>query len=167
MQVRYESVLIKKLNSDIEKFFSHIMKIDESMVTTHDGVSRLVMLDRYAQKDINLISHSEEDLVLVIVKDDPKFPVRGIGRILSINKDEGFATILLEDEYRGSLIETEEFNTGIIKRKLDSIDKPLEIFYEQIAKRVAYNLAQNEKSEESRRFFGNQFYQELKNLYFH
>lgn len=166
MRVKYEPALIEKLNADIEKFFSHIKIIDDSMVTTHDGVSRLVMLDRYAQKDINLISLSEGDLVLVIVKDDPKFPVRGIGRILTINKEEGCATIILDDEYRGSLTETEEIKTGIIKRKLDSIDKPLEIFYEQIAKRVAYNLAQNEKSEESRKFFGNQFYQELKNLNF-
>ena len=134
------------------------------MKITHSGVSRLVMLDRYSQKDINLVSLSEGDLVLVVVKDDPKFPARGIGKVLKIN--DNICEILLEEEFRGSLIDDEEKETGIIKRKLDSIDKPLEIYYEQIAKRVAYDLAKNEKSLEKRKEWAMKFYEELRSLNF-
>ncbi len=44
----------KALNKDIANSFSHIFEIDENMKTTHEGISRLVMLDRYSQKDIDL-----------------------------------------------------------------------------------------------------------------
>ncbi len=163
--VKYEDKQIKNLNEDILHHFQHLHTIDDSMVTTHTGVSRLVMLDRYSQKDINLISLKEEDIVLVVVKEDPKFPARGVGKVMSINHEDGVAEILIEEEFRGSLAE-DEFETGIVKRKLDSIDKPLEIFYEQIAKRVAKDLAKNEKSEEKRKEWSEKFYNELRNLNF-
>ncbi len=47
---------------------------------------------------------------------------------------------VLEDE--------KEQETGIITRSLDIIEKPLEIYYEQIAKRNATGLAAVEKTEE-------------------
>ena len=54
------------------------------MKLTFQGVSRLVMLDRYTQKDINYVSLSEGDLVICVTKDDPKFPTRGIGYVKKI-----------------------------------------------------------------------------------
>ena len=48
------------------------------------GVSRLVMLDRYTQKDMALVSLSVGDLVVAIIKHDPKFPARGIGFVTKI-----------------------------------------------------------------------------------
>jgi ribonucleoside-diphosphate reductase alpha chain len=162
----YNNQTIAKLNRDIDTYFPHLFKVDESMVTTHEGVSRLVMLDRYAQKDINLVSLDVEDIVLVVVKEDPKFPARGIGRVIELNREEGFAKILIEEEFRGSLIDPEEFKTGVVKRRFDGIDKPLEIYYEQIAKRVGFDLASNEKSEEKRKQWAERFYQELKSLNF-
>lgn len=166
MPVQYDQKTVERLNNDIREFFPHLYPIDESMRVTHEGVSRLVMLDRYAQKDINLLTLKEEDIVLVIVKDDPKFPARGVGRVVTIHREEGFALIRIEEEYRGSLSTEEEIETGIVKRKLDSIDKPLEIFYEQIAHRVAHDLASNEKSDEKRKQWEMKFYHELKNLNF-
>ncbi|MDF2700401.1 MAG: ribonucleoside-diphosphate reductase, adenosylcobalamin-dependent [Haloplasmataceae bacterium] len=166
MQNKYQMSYIEKINSDIVKYFPHLCQIEEGMVTIHDGVSRLVMLDRYAQKDINLISLTEGDVVLVVVKDDPKFPSRGVGQVISIDHQTGYANILIEEEFRGSLENIEEIETGIVRRKLDSIDKPLEIFYEQIAKRVAQDLARNEKSEENRKIWAEKFYHELKSLNF-
>lgn len=166
MQIKYEETYKVKLNQDIDQYFPHLYKIDEKMYTTHEGVSRLVMLDRYAQKDINLVSLKENDIVLVVVKEDPKFPARGIGKILSIDYQSGFAEILLEEEFRGSLTNKKEVESGIILRKLETIDKPLEIYYEQIAKRVAHDLANNEKSSEKCKEWAEKFYNELKNLNF-
>jgi ribonucleoside-diphosphate reductase alpha chain len=166
MQVSYEQKYINKLNQDILTYFPHLFTIDEAMKITQSGVSRLVMLDRYAQKDINLISLSVGDLVLVIVKDDPKFPARGVGNVVQIDDSTGICDILIEEEFRGSLVDPEEIETGLVKRKLDTIDKPLEIFYEQIAKRVAHDLAKNEKSFEKRKEWEENFYYELKNLNF-
>jgi len=166
MQIRYEEGYINKLNEDIKAYFSHLYPIDATMNKTHTGVSRLVMLDRYAQKDINLISLSEGDVVLVVVKEDPKFPARGVGRITNIDYSNSVADILIEEEYRGSLSNLDEYETGIVRRKLDTIDKPLEIFYEQIAKRVAHDLAKNEKSGEKRKEWEANFYSELKDLNF-
>jgi len=91
MSTKYTISTIESLNKDIERFFSHLYQIDPTMHTIHEGVSRLVMLDRYAQKDINLISLKEEDTVLVVVKDDPKFPARGIGKVIELNKEVGYA----------------------------------------------------------------------------
>ncbi|ERJ12410.1 vitamin B12-dependent ribonucleotide reductase [Haloplasma contractile] len=166
MAVNYDQDYIQKLNKSIELYFPHLYKIEENMKITHEGVSRLVMLDRYAQKDINLKSLDEGDIVLVIVKDDPKFPARGIGKVIELDYKEQTASILVDEEFRGSLEDPKEIETGMIKRKLDSIDKPLEIYYEQIAKRVAFNLAKNEKSEEKRKEWTKKFYDELKQLNF-
>ncbi|QVK18023.1 vitamin B12-dependent ribonucleotide reductase [Mycoplasmatota bacterium] len=166
MQAKYEKRYIQKINDDIITYFPHLHTIDETMKTTHAGVSRLVMLDRYAQKDINRISLKEDDIVLVVVKDDPKFPARGIGKVIKIDRKNGYADILIEEEFRGTLSDSKEIETGIVKRKLDTIDKPLEIFYEQIAKRVAHDLAKNEKSAEKSKEWEEKFFYELKNLNF-
>ena len=53
MQLTKEKVLdinSEQLNEDI-KFFPQVHPITSDMNTTHHGVSRLVMLDRYAFKD--------------------------------------------------------------------------------------------------------------------
>ena len=53
MSTTYDTGLninIQALNKDIEKF-SQVHPITENMKITHEGVSRLVMLDRYAFKD--------------------------------------------------------------------------------------------------------------------
>src|SRR5690554_234120 len=105
MAVTYEKSLIQSLNKDINEVYPHLFPIEEGMTTAHEGVSRLVMLDRYAQKDIQLVTLKEGDLVLVVVKDDPKFPARGIGRVVELNVEEEFARILVDEEFRASLTE--------------------------------------------------------------
>ena len=86
--MQYSSNLIEKLNQDIRQHFPHIFLIDESMKRTFEGVSRLVMLDRYTQKDINYTTLGVGDLVICVVKDDPKFPSRGIGYVKKINGEK-------------------------------------------------------------------------------
>jgi ribonucleoside-diphosphate reductase alpha chain len=146
----YPKKLINKLNDDIKNYFPHLFLIDEAyMFKTFSSVSRLVMLDRYSQKDINHISLGIDDLVIVVIKEDPKFPTRGIGNIVGL--DEEFAYVQLETEYAGMCE-----NLGcdnIIRRHINEVDKPLEIYYEQICHRVANNLAQGETVETVNQFF--------------
>lgn len=151
----YTEQLINKINNDIKTYFPHLFLISNDMHTTFEGVSRLVMLDRYAQKDINHVSFSVGDLVVCIVKDDPKFPTRGIGYIKRIKDD--FVYIKLEPEYAGMGDNADE--DGTIRQNINSVEKPLELFYEQICHRVANNLGQGETIET----FQN-FYHELSNL---
>ncbi|MEB4867486.1 MULTISPECIES: vitamin B12-dependent ribonucleotide reductase [Priestia] len=155
---------VEKLNSDIERF-PQVHPITPDMKLTHKGVSRLVMLDRYAFKDTEKLTLSEGDFVVLTVKEDPKFPARGLGYVESINFEQKTAVVKVEDEFRGAL-SPEEAEKGLITRSLDVIEKPLEVFYEQIAKRNATGLASVEKTEEKRKEWFEKFYQELVQLNF-
>lgn len=139
----YSKQQLNALNEGIKKYYSHLFIADETMTKSLSGVSRLVMLDRYSQKDVGQKTLAPGDLVVCIAKDDPKFPARGIGNIESIQGDE--AVILLEEEYYGS---APDQSNGRITRKLSQIDKPLELFYEQIARRVGTNLSDTEVDRE-------------------
>lgn len=160
----YSKQTIENLNKDIENHFPHLHKIEENFKTTHEGVSRLVMLDRYAQKDRELISLNVGDLVLTVIKEDPKYPARGIGIVTSIDKEKETLTIEVDDEFRATLEDEKESQTGIIHRSFLQVDKPLEIFYEQIAKRVGYALASSESDKSQKDQYSQLFYDELKNL---
>src|SRR5690625_1422885 len=136
------------------------------MKLTHEGVSRLVMLDRYAFKDTEKKTLKQGDFVVLTVKPDPKFPARGYGFIKSIDWQNQQAEIKVADEFCSILEDEIEIETGIVKRNLDVIDKPLEIFYEQIAKRNATGLSAVEETEEKRNNSFKQFTEQLANLNF-
>ncbi len=156
---------IKKLNEAI-RLFPQVHPITDDMKITFKGVSRLVMLDRYSFKDTEKLTLSEGDFVVLTVKEDPKFPARGLGYILNIDWEAKKATVLVEEEYRNVLETKEERESGVIVRPLDVIEKPLEIFYEQIAKRNATGLAEVEETEEKRKEWAEKFYNELVQLNF-
>ncbi|PKG25700.1 vitamin B12-dependent ribonucleotide reductase [Niallia nealsonii] len=157
-------ISIEKLNEDI-KLFPEVHPITSDMKTVYKGVSRLVMLDRYTFKDTKKTTLSSGDFVVLTIKEDPEFPARGLGFIQEINYEAKMASVVVEEEFRG-VLEGEEGETGVILRSLDVIEKPLEIFYEQIAKRNATGLASVEKTEEKRKEWFQKFYQELVNLNF-
>ncbi|WNS74197.1 vitamin B12-dependent ribonucleotide reductase [Bacillus sp. DTU_2020_1000418_1_SI_GHA_SEK_038] len=159
------SLNIDRLNQDI-RLFPQVHPITSDMKMTHKGVSRLVMLDRYTFKDTEKITLTNGDFVVLTIKEDPKFPARGLGYILDIDWENKAASVLVEEDYRGVLDGPEEAKTGIIKRSLDVIEKPLELFYEQIAKRNATGLASVEETEEKRQEWFEKFYQELASLNF-
>ncbi|MBS4176365.1 ribonucleotide reductase [Bacillus sp. FJAT-49731] len=159
------SLNVERLNEDI-KLFKPVHPVTADMKITHKGVSRLVMIDRYAFKDTEKITLSEGDFVVLTIKEDPKFPARGLGFLKSINWEAKTAEVVVEDEYRSALDDSEERETGVITRPLDIIEKPLEVFYEQIAKRNATGLASVEKTEEKRQEWFEKFYQELSSLNF-
>ncbi|MCM3597166.1 vitamin B12-dependent ribonucleotide reductase [Metabacillus idriensis] len=156
---------VDKLNHDIT-LFPQVHPITDDMKLTHKGVSRLVMLDRYTFKDTEKLTLSKGDFVVLTIKEDPKFPARGLGYILEIDWQTKMASVQVEEEYRHSLEKPEEVETGVIHRSLDVIEKPLEVFYEQIAKRNATGLASVEKTEEKRNEWFQKFYQELVGLNF-
>src|SRR5690625_819668 len=129
---KYE-INVQALNEDIKQF-KQVHPITPDMKLSHEGVSRLVMLDRYAFKDTEKKTLKEGDFVVLTVKPDPKFPARGFGFVESIDWENNEANILVAEEFRNVLEDENEIETGIVKRDLDIIDRQLEIYYEQIAK---------------------------------
>lgn len=126
----------------------------------------MVMLDRYAQKDKSLISLKPGDLVITVVKNDPVFPTRAIGYVTKELQDGNYA-IAIEEEYQGAidpeLIKISQTEGTVHKQKYE-LEKPLELFYEQIAFRVSQALAKKESQEENYKKFASEFYNELKDL---
>lgn len=161
----YTTILIDQLNKDIEQF-PQVHSITPDMHITHKGVSRLVMIDRYSFKDTEKKTLKPGDFVVLTIKEDPKFPARGLGYIQSIDWNANKAEVLIEEEYRNVLDNPKEQETGIIVRSLDVIEKPLEIFYEQIAKRNATGLSSVEQTEEKRNEWFQKFYEQLASLKF-
>lgn len=145
---KYPKSLVDNINLDIEKHFPHLYPITPEMEKTFEGVSRLVMLDRYTQKDLKLKTLREGDLIITIVRDDPKFPARGVGYVEKIDND--MLTIKVASDYLASTEDADE--DGMIKRSKRQVDKPLELYFEQIAKRLAYHLGEDE-SEAIRQTF--------------
>ncbi|MBM7569689.1 vitamin B12-dependent ribonucleotide reductase [Aquibacillus albus] len=156
---------VEKLNKDIS-LFPQVHPITSEMKVTHKGVSRLVMLDRYAFKDTEKTTLTEGDFVVLTVKADPKFPARGLGFIKSIDWENKKANVQVDKEFVTVLDNEKEIETGIITRSLDVIEKPLEVFYEQIAMRNATGLAAVEVTEENEQKWFEKFYKELSNLNF-
>nr|WP_321302663.1 vitamin B12-dependent ribonucleotide reductase [uncultured Trichococcus sp.] len=155
----------EKLNKDIERF-PHVFPITEDMHVTYAGVSRLVMLDRYSYKDSTKETLSEGDLVILTVKEDPKYPARGTGTVLSINHKDQTVRIKVSEEYQHNIDDFEVEEGGIVTRRILTLDKPLELFYEQIAMRNAHGLAEVEITPELRHEAFLKFYEEQKALNF-
>ncbi|CEI84121.1 Ribonucleoside-diphosphate reductase NrdZ [Oceanobacillus oncorhynchi] len=168
MTIHLESlrqVNIGALNEDIKKFEA-VHPITKEMHITHQGVSRLVMLDRYAYKDTEKKTLKKGDFVVLTVKADPKFPARGLGFIIDINWEENKAEVAVASDYVGVLDKEEERESGMITRSLDVIEKPLEIYYEQIAKRNATGLSEVEETEERKAKSFDAFYNQLASMNF-
>ncbi|XXM73773.1 vitamin B12-dependent ribonucleotide reductase [Lysinibacillus sphaericus] len=155
----------ERLNQDIG-LFPQVHPVTPDMKTTHKGVSRLVMIDRYSFKDTEKITLSEGDFVVLTIKEDPKFPARGLGYITAIDWENKKADVWIEEEYRSAIDKQHEIETGVVTRTLDVIEKPLEVYYEQIAKRNATGLAEVEKTPEKKQEWFEKFYHELVNLHF-
>ncbi len=155
----------EQLHEDI-KGLSQVHPITEDMRLTFEGVSRLVMLDRYSFKDTSKITLSAGDLVVLTIKDDPQYPARGVGYIKELNHQKNQATVIVEEDYRSILEHDHERESGEIVRSIDAIEKPLEVFYEQIAKRNATGLASVETDPEKKAAAFDTFYAELKSLNF-
>jgi ribonucleoside-diphosphate reductase alpha chain len=154
--MNYTRKTIDKLNIDIASF-QEVVAITSEMTTTFEGISRLIMLDRYAFKDQHHQTLAEGDLVVLTTKSDPQYPARGIGYVKAI--DEEIVTIEVEEEYRSALTDATEQTNGLVKRYKSEIDKPLELFFEQIARRVARGISDKEDKEQN--LYIEQFYHQI------
>ncbi|PKC52884.1 PFL-like glycyl radical enzyme, partial [Rhizophagus irregularis] len=104
------------------------------MHITHKGVSRLVMIDRYSFKDTKKKTLKTGDFVVLTIKEDPKFPARGLGFIRSIDFATKRAEILIEEEYRHVLDDPKEQETGLaaVEKTEEDREKWFQKFYEQL-----------------------------------
>jgi len=148
--VKYTDAHIKQLNEQIRDNFELLFPVDSNMKTTHEGISRLVMLDRYAQKDRLLKTLTKGDLVVAKIKHDPKFPTLGIGIVKEVVADA--ITIEVEDEYAGQIDPSYNPQGNVVTLSKDAISKPMEIFFEQIAKRVGHALGADEDQKYAKEF---------------
>ena len=168
--MNFSADYIQKLNKDIYDYTAKyperfIFPISEDMIRTFEGVSQTVMLDRYSNSDLLHETLTEGDFVVLTVKDHPKWPTRGHGFIQSIDWNKKKAVVKVDEQFVGAL-EEEEIESLLAERSLDVIQKPLEIFHEQIAKRNAWGLSRPEKTEKKRAEAFHAFYEELKELNF-
>lgn len=155
MYSRYNGILIKNLNESIKEF-DNIYPIEKNYKLSFSSINRMVMLDRYSQKDRTLKTLKVGDLVIAIIKDDPVFPTRVIGFLKKYDNNDCY--IKVDSEYFQFLTAKQQ-EKQLIKVLKSKIEKPLEIFYEQIAKRVSYTLSKNETEK-----YQNDLYEELINL---
>src|SRR5947208_1868039 len=101
------------LNDVIKNHFSHLCQVQKSFRLSLKGISRLVMLDCYSQKD-KKENLRVGDLVLTVIKHDSKFPSRGIGTIIEkIDDQNGVRWLIkIEDEFANN-IDPDLFYKGI------------------------------------------------------
>lgn len=111
----------------------------------------MVMLDRYSQKDKNLKTLKQGDLVITVIREDSSFPTRGIGSIVEIDNVNQVCKIKIEADYILGIDHNLLVNDSadIIEKPLNNVEKPLEIFYEQITLRVASALSENEGKKQT------------------
>lgn len=152
----YSKKYIEKLNQDIRNY-PEVKPIDPQMKLTFEGISRLVMLDRYTYKDPHNQTLTIGDLVVLTVHADPQYPARGIGTVIQQSGDD--LTIEVEEEFRSSLTDPEEIARGFVKRNKSEVEKPLELYDEQIAARVASGISQVEDDRKAE--FFEDFYKQL------
>jgi ribonucleoside-diphosphate reductase alpha chain len=103
----------------------------------------MVMLERYAQKDVKLETLKVNDFVVATIKDDIKFPTLGTGIVTKITPRN--VIVKIDNEYLAQIDSNlKQLIKGHIKVPKHAISKPLEIYYEQIAQRVGAALAKSE-----------------------
>ncbi|TCS84001.1 adenosylcobalamin-dependent ribonucleoside-diphosphate reductase [Tepidibacillus fermentans] len=97
-----------------------------------EGLSEKIFLDRYALKDVLHQEVNVGDTVLVLTKDDPKYPQKEVGEVISIE---------------GETIKVGLRNGQVIDTVIEKITKPLELTPEEMWDRLAKAIAAVEKPE--------------------
>ncbi|MCR8981253.1 adenosylcobalamin-dependent ribonucleoside-diphosphate reductase [Brevibacillus laterosporus] len=98
-----------------------------------EGLSEKIFLDRYAMKDLNYKNTKVGDTVLVLTKDDPKFPQKEVGEIIALEGNQ--VSILLR-------------SGNIITTTVEKTTRPIEVQPEAMWDRLATAIASVEKTEE-------------------
>lgn len=98
-----------------------------------EGLSEKIFLDRYAMKDLDYKNTKVGDTVLVLTKDDPKFPQKEVGEIVALEGNQ--VSILLR-------------NGETITTTVEKTTRPIEVTPEAMWDRLARAIASVEKTEE-------------------
>nr|WP_206762946.1 adenosylcobalamin-dependent ribonucleoside-diphosphate reductase [Brevibacillus laterosporus] len=99
-------------------------------------------MDRYAMKDLNYKNTKVGDTVLLLTKDDPKFPQKEVGEIIALEGNQ--VSILLRS---GNTITT----------TVEKTTRPIEVQPEAMWDRLATAIASVEKTEEKQAEWTNKF----------
>lgn len=150
-------VYTQLLEHELEKFPYVVPPVAGQKLTTFSGMQRLIMLDRYSQRDNSLETLKVGDTVTTMVKYDPKYPTYGFGTVTKL--DGNGVTIKIEFPEFVEGVDLENFETT-----KSNVEKPLELYWEQIARRVARGIAKVEKTDILRQYWEEQFFYILANL---
>ena len=107
-----------------------------------EGLSEKIFLDRYAWKNADTTAAKVGDTVLVLTKDDPKFPAKKVGEI--IERDGRNVKVRLRD---GEIVES------TIDKLTLTVEKTPEEMWDRLAAAMASVEATPEKREEWREKF--------------
>ncbi|MBU6145816.1 MAG: adenosylcobalamin-dependent ribonucleoside-diphosphate reductase [Paenibacillaceae bacterium] len=109
--------------------------------TSLEGLSEKIFLDRYAKKNADFTKASIGDTVLVLTKDDPKFPAKEVGDIVA--RDGENVSVLLRS---GETIET------TVEKLTLTCEQAPEQMWDRLAKAMASVEAPDKQAYWERRF---------------
>jgi ribonucleoside-diphosphate reductase alpha chain len=120
------------------------MAIDIKPPTAYrlEGLSEKIFLDRYAMKKLDEKTFEKGDTVLVLTKDDPRFPQKEVGEVMKQDGDN--VTVRLR-------------NGQVVDVSLSQLVKPLETSPEHLWDRLARAMASVEQTEEKRQEWTKKF----------
>jgi ribonucleoside-diphosphate reductase alpha chain len=101
-----------------------------------EGLSEKIFLDRYAMKSSTANSVTISDTVLVLIKDDPKYPTKQVGEIT--NREDNNVTVKLRDD-------------TIIETTIDKLTLTIEKTPEELWDRLATAMSSVEATPEKQR----------------
>ena len=91
-----------------------------------EGLSEKIFLDRYAWKNADPSGTKVGDVVLVLTKDDPKFPAKEVGEVIARNGNK--VTVRTR---AGQIVESE------VEKLTLTIEKTPEEMWDRLAKAMA------------------------------
>ncbi|MEK3774892.1 adenosylcobalamin-dependent ribonucleoside-diphosphate reductase [Paenibacillus sp. FSL K6-4396] len=111
-----------------------------------EGLSEKIFLDRYAWKDADSNHAKVGDVVLVLTKDDPKFPTKEVGEII---------------ERQGQLVQVRTRSGEIIETSVEKLTLNIEKTPEEMWSRLAKAMASVESTADQRATWESKFHSVL------
>lgn len=159
----YSLEQIKVLNSSLKKF-PYISLIDPKDNKSFEGESRFYFLNFYTKKDTDLISLTPGDLLLVSLSKHGQESIKVIGNLLQILPNDELEIQVESNELHK--LPSDLKHLKIITCLKKDVEKPLELYFEQVARRVAKTIAKFEKKRKRRMEMEQKFATEIATLNF-
>ncbi|WP_159887199.1 adenosylcobalamin-dependent ribonucleoside-diphosphate reductase [Paenibacillus puerhi] len=116
------------------------MKIEQQ--TKLEGLSEKIFLDRYAMKDADTSHTKVGDTVLVLTKDDPKFPSKEVGEVIA---------------REGRIVKVKVRSGEVVESSVEKLTLTLEKTPQQMWDRLATAMASVEATPEKRKEWTDKF----------